>query len=106
MNDKLTKLTEVLEDFRNIYPEMPVQTMLVLLLIAQKDGIGVLRIGEALGIAQSSASRNVDVLGRGSVGKEGLGLVEAGENPVNRREKLVKLTRRGEKLIESLKAKL
>jgi DNA-binding MarR family transcriptional regulator len=58
-----------------------------------------------LAIAQSSASRNIAALSRWhSFGKDGHNLVEAREDPRERRRKIVSLTPRGHHLVATLRA--
>ena len=60
-------------------------------------------IAKDLNMAQSSVSRNVSLLSKWSWSrKEGLNFVEALEDPMERRRKLVKLTNRGKKLYATI----
>jgi DNA-binding MarR family transcriptional regulator len=62
-------------------------------------------LAQRLGIAQSSASRNIAALSRWhSFGKDGHDLVEAREDPRERRRKIVSLTPRGRHLVATLRA--
>nr|WP_245986670.1 hypothetical protein [Azospirillum thermophilum] len=56
-------------------------------------------------MAQSSASRNVAALSRWhSFGKAGLDLVQAQEDPRERRRKIVTLTEKGRAFLDQLRA--
>lgn len=88
-------------------PELPSQTMAMLLTIAAStEPRGVVEFGDKVGMSKASASRLVQTLGRGMRDKDGLGLVEAYEDPQNWSRKLVKLTPKGVRLMGLLEDKL
>ncbi len=98
-------ISRLLEAFRRLDPDLPMQYALSFMTIAQSDGISVGELAERLGIAQSSASRNVAALSRWhSFGKAGLNLVQAQEDPRERRRKLVTLTDEGHAFLAELTA--
>lgn len=100
---EIRTLVQVLEAFRRLDPDLPIQYALSFLTIAEHEGLSIGELAERLGIAQSSASRNVAALSRWhSFGKEGHDLVEAHEDPRERRRKLIRLTPKGRALIETL----
>ncbi|HYC03390.1 MAG TPA: winged helix DNA-binding protein [Azospirillaceae bacterium] len=102
-HDELNPLVRVLEEFRTLDPDLPIQYALSFLTIAQNEGMSIRDLSERLGIAQSSASRNVAALSKWhSFGKAGHDLVEAVEDPRERRRKIVTLTPRGRDLAERL----
>ncbi|MFD2261621.1 MarR family winged helix-turn-helix transcriptional regulator [Lacibacterium aquatile] len=94
----------VLEEFRKLDPDLPIQYALSFLTLASNEGLSLGELASRLDIAQSSASRNVAALSAWhSFGKPGLDLVEAKEDPRERRRKLVTLTPKGHELIERLR---
>lgn len=98
-----TKGLLMLEEFRKLDPEMPLQTAATFLTIALEEGITMKRLGEKLGISQSSCSRNVAVLSKHHrLNKPGHDLVYAAEDPVERRRKIVCLTAKGKRILESI----
>ena len=102
--DPAATVARVLEAFRTLDPDLPIQYALSFLTIAQNEGISVGELAERLGIAQSSASRNVAALSRWhSFGKAGLDLVQAQEDPRERRRKIVTLTDRGRAFLDTLR---
>lgn len=104
-HDEVATVTRVLEAFRSLDPDLPIQYALSFLTIAQNEGISIGELAERLGIAQSSASRNVAALSRWhSFGKAGLDLVQSQEDPRERRRKIVTLTENGRAFLESLRA--
>jgi len=103
--DEITLVVRVLEEFRRLDPDLPIQYALSFLTIAQHEGMSMGELAHHLGIAQSSASRNIAALSKWhSFGKAGHDLVEAHEDPRERRRKLVELTPRGRKLVQILEA--
>ena len=103
--DEIATVVRVLEAFRRFDPDMPIQYALSFLTIAQHEGLSMGELAQRLGIAQSSASRNIAALSRWhSFGKAGHDLVEALEDPRERRRKIVSLTPRGHRLVEALRA--
>ena len=76
-----------------------------LFMVAASDAnnpLGVLELGKQLDMSAASTSRMVAALGRGLRDKEGLGLIEATEDPSNWSRKLVRITPKGIRLVESL----
>jgi DNA-binding MarR family transcriptional regulator len=99
----LGKLQEAIQLLRELDAEMPAQTAVTFLIVAQEPGISMAELTDRLKIAQSSTSRNVAYLSRWrAYEKPGHNLVEARENPQDRRAKVVELTSKGEKLAEAL----
>lgn len=102
--DAVATVVRVLEAFRSLDPDLPIQYALSFLTIAQNEGISIGELAERLGIAQSSASRNVAALSRWhSFGKAGLDLVESQEDPRERRRKIVSLTDKGRAFLEEMR---
>ncbi|WP_207455845.1 MarR family transcriptional regulator [Azospirillum sp. SYSU D00513] len=103
--DEVATLVHVLEAFRRLDPDLPIQYALSFMTIARNEGLSIGELAERLGIAQSSASRNVAALSRWhSFGKAGLGLVQAVEDPRERRRKVVTLTDTGRAFLDELRA--
>jgi DNA-binding MarR family transcriptional regulator len=103
--DEVATLIRVLEALRHLDPDMPIQYALSFLTVAQHEGLSIRELSERLGIAQSSASRNVAALSRWhSFGKPGHDLVQSEEDPRERRRKVVTLTPKGRALAEELRA--
>jgi DNA-binding MarR family transcriptional regulator len=103
----LNKLERILEEFRKLDPEMPMQTAMTLLFVAQnqdaQDGVSIKMVAEALGISSAAASRNVSRLSKVGVKQQiGHGLVETFEDPLFRVRKCVKLTPKGRRVIQSI----
>ena len=104
-HDEVATVVQVLEAFRKLDPDLPIQYALSFMTIAQSEGISIGELAERLGIAQSSASRNVAALSRWhSFGKAGLDLVQAQEDPRERRRKIVTLTDAGRTFLADLRA--
>jgi len=102
--DEIAILMRILEEFRKLDPDLPIQYALSFLTLASNEGLSLGELATRLGIAQSSASRNVAALSEWhSFGKPGLDLVEAKEDPRERRRKLVTLTPKGHALVATLR---
>ncbi len=102
-SETIGRVIRALEAFRRLDPDMPIQYALSFLTIARNEGMSMGDLAQKLGIAQSSASRNIAALSRWhSFNKPGHDLVEAHEDPRERRRKLVRLTARGHALIAEL----
>jgi DNA-binding MarR family transcriptional regulator len=102
--DEIATVGRLIEAFRRLDPDMPIQYALSFLTIAQHEGLSMGDLAQRLSIAQSSASRNIAALSKWhSFGKAGHDLVEAHEDPRERRRKIVRLTARGRHLIEVLR---
>jgi len=53
--DEITLVVRVLEEFRRLDPDLPIQYALSFLTIAQHEGMSMGELAQHLGIAQSSA---------------------------------------------------
>ena len=97
-------MLRVVERFREVDAEMQAQSMAVLLKVAKHPvPIKMGEIAEELGLSQSTVSRNVAYLGDWNRHKEKCHqLLEAFEDPMERRRKLVRLTAKGKRFIKSL----
>jgi DNA-binding MarR family transcriptional regulator len=103
--NEIATLVRVLEQFRRLDPDMPIQYALSFLTIAEHEGLSMGDLAQRLAIAQSSASRNIAALSKWhSFGKKGHDLVEAREDPRERRRKIVTLTKSGRRLVTMLRA--
>ena len=95
---------KVIERFRELDAEMQAQSIAVLLKVAKHPvPIKMGEIAAELGLSQSTVSRNVAYLGDWNRHKkDGFKLLEAFEDPMERRRKLVRLTPKGARFIKSL----
>ena len=93
-------LANAINAFRELDAEIQPQTILAYLYVAgSKEPVPMRDLQTRLGVASSSASRNVALLSKlNRYGKPGHDLVEIYENPEDRRYKLVRLTSRGRTL--------
>lgn len=100
---QMGKLISLFDTLRDLNPEMPAQNVLTLLLVAQSPGISMAELQQRLKVASSTMSRNIASLSahRGK-GEAGLGLIEAREDIMDRRAKLVWLTPAGVKFADNL----
>jgi DNA-binding MarR family transcriptional regulator len=98
-------LSREIETFADIDPEMQVTTMLVFLYIAQRGVCTQKDVEIGLGLTNATVSRNVSYwCDRKSYQKEGIGYVERTEDPRDRRYKLLRLTKAGQKFYEKVRS--
>lgn len=107
MSLALINLQRVLQEIRNVNPDMPTSTALAFVYIAQRNQTAapttIQDVGAYLGVSSASASRNVMALTKVSwTRKEGAGLVYSEENPERRIEKFLYLTEDGKALVKRL----
>lgn len=101
----LRKFSAALHEFRKLDGQMPAQ-VIDMLLVLFEDPAAIISMGELAnksGMSQAATSRNVDTICKGfRHGGVGYGLAEAFEDPLNRRQKLIKLTHRGKLVAASI----
>lgn len=95
---------KVIERFREVDAEMQIQAVAVLMKVGKHSvPIKMADIAEELGLSQSTISRNVAYLGDWNRHKaKGHGLLEAFEDPMERRRKLVRLTAKGKRFLKGI----
>jgi DNA-binding MarR family transcriptional regulator len=101
----LRTLATAVEAFRALDAEMQSQQIVTFLMVAAagNDHISMRQLADHLGIASSSVSRNVAALSEHHrLGHPGHNLVEAYEDPADRRNKRVRLTAKGRTLAARL----
>lgn len=109
----LKRLYEALDWVRKEQPDLTLTGLLTLLWVAHETNSGdvsriplAMKVGEALGMTGSSASRLLDSLGDGRVRDgergEGLGLIVSDDEFLNRRSKGYVLTKEGRTFVENL----
>lgn len=101
----IRKMLRLLEEFKKLDSEMPLQQIVTLVevALANEEGISVSDLAVRVGNSTSSTSRNVAILGEYGRGKSaGLEVVKAVVNPMDRRYQLVKLTPKGQRVIDQL----
>ncbi len=104
--DNLVRLTEIyrlLESFRELRPEMPMQMASVFLVVAMRPGVQQCDLPDIIGVSQSSVSRNVTALtSRTRHGSPGLNLIKRSLDPEGGRSPIIHLTAAGKQLTERL----
>lgn len=96
-------LIREVESFAEIDPEMQLATMLTFLYIARRGVCIQQDIERELGLSNASASRNVSYwTAFKAYKKPGVGFVERTEDPKDRRQRLLRLTKEGKEFYEKL----
>lgn len=106
--ETLLSIVDALRDGCND-PELPAQAIALLMHVAaRRDPPTVLELGTLTGMSKASASRLVQNLGRGqrATGREGVGVIETREDPMNYTRKMVYLTPKGQRLMDLIETKL
>lgn len=85
-------------------PDMNLQQLHCLLVIAtEPEGTSLTNIASKVGISMATASRYISALGKiDRHRREGLKLVEAFEDPMERRKKIIRLTNKGRAFINKV----
>ena len=102
---RLNDLFRALEEFRKLDPTMPSQTAAIFLYVAVHPGCTMKDVAEALGTSESSVSRNVSALSDWHrLKRPGLGLVTKDYDPYELRRRIINLTPKGQRVLNSLSA--
>jgi DNA-binding MarR family transcriptional regulator len=102
-SEEIHRLMAIIEIARADDPVMPIQMLQTFLAVAKQPGISMQQLGEILRTSQASCSRNVAALGKWhKFGEPGLNLVEAVEDPTERRRKIMFLTPKGRARVQEI----
>ena len=95
---------KLLYGIQKVDPEMPLQQVMCLFVIAQeKEGISLTDLANKVGIGLASASRYVGALGKiNRHREEGFNFIEAYEDPMERRKKIIRVTTKGKIAIRKM----
>lgn len=93
-----------LSGVHKIDPEMPLQQIMCLLVISEhQEGLSLTELSNKVGLRLATASRYVSELGKMNRRREeGLNLVESYENPMERRQKIIRITTKGRITLHNL----
>lgn len=94
---QLNEALKLVQGIRQIDPEMPLQQAHCFLIIAEaEEGLSLSDIARKANIGLATASRYVAALGKlNRHREEGLQIIEAFEDPMERRKKIIRLTPKG-----------
>jgi DNA-binding MarR family transcriptional regulator len=102
-SEEIRRLMAIIEIARAEDPVMPTQMLQTFLAVARQPGINMQQLGEILKTSQASCSRNVAALGKWhKLGEPGLDLIEAVEDPIERRRKIMFLTPKGRAHVQEI----
>ena len=102
---KIHELIKALKKFNAISQELPIAQMLLLLEVAQAgdSGTSLTEIANTHNMGQANASRNLAQLGKSNrKHAAGYQLIDAVENPMDRRFKILTLTNNGKLFMKDL----
>jgi DNA-binding MarR family transcriptional regulator len=88
----------LLDEFRKVNPNMPMQMAAMLMLVADKPGVSLKEIGQRLGMGKSSVNRDAAILADGW----GTPLIRYGRDPADGRNNICHLTPVGQRLVQSV----
>jgi DNA-binding MarR family transcriptional regulator len=99
----LASLLKALKPFRELNSTMPLQYVTAFLSVANKEGQNVTAYAKLVGTSQSLMTRHLADLGEiNRYHEPGYGLVEAKTDTMDRRNKLIYLTAKGQRLVGQL----
>tara|TARA_R100000458_G_C8264117_1_gene239367 strand:+ start:730 stop:1083 length:354 start_codon:yes stop_codon:yes gene_type:complete len=102
---QMERLMKVINLLRLYDREFPAQLMSVLLYVASHKDCHKQALEEDLNISMASSSRNTDWLSdRHRLNKPGLGLIRKSLDPSYKRRQILSLTKKGEDLVNQIKA--
>jgi DNA-binding MarR family transcriptional regulator len=100
----LTRAAHFIAQFRSLSSDLPIQTAVIFMTIAQEPGITVKTLMRKTKLSQSSCSRNIALLSKiDRHGKPGHGMVEARADPSDSRRQMIYLTPKGVEFTAILK---
>ncbi len=102
---ELHRLLDVMEVFRELDPEMPIQRVCYLLWTAIHQPCKQSEVGLAVGISDAARSRNKDIL-TDFHPKKSLGLLKAEQSTEDRRDNVISLTQKGHQFLKRVVQKL
>jgi DNA-binding MarR family transcriptional regulator len=101
------RLLKVIDEFRKLDPDMQMPMAASFLLVALNEGISRTDVMDRLGVAGSTATRNLmGLMEQGRLGRPGHGLVDQKVNPEERRWRMHYLTPKGRLVLRSMLALL
>lgn len=102
-NKPMGLLVNAFSSLRDLDPDMTIPQALSLLLIAKHEGLSLKELAQHTGVGMASASRYVAAFGRPrKTGAKGFGLVNAEEDPDERRKKVITLTPKGRSFVNRI----
>jgi len=95
--------TLFLNEFRKVYADIGAAHCLTLLAVASEPGLTVTELARKTGTSLASMSRHVELLGPYLPGKDvGLGVLQNDTHPTDRRRRVITLTEKGWRIVESI----
>ncbi len=102
---EIHRALQVIEEFRKIDPEMPIQQVATFLFIVLHEGCTMKAVADSLCMSQGSSSRNVAALSDWHrLKRPGAGLVKSEADPYEMRRKIITLLPKGKRVVETVKS--
>jgi DNA-binding MarR family transcriptional regulator len=96
----LASLLKALKPFRELNPTMPLQYVSTFLVVAAEENLNITEYAKRAGTSQSLMTRHLADIGAvNRYHKAGFGLVEAHYDLMDRRNRLIRLTAKGQRLV-------
>jgi DNA-binding MarR family transcriptional regulator len=101
--DQLRCALRIVEEFRNLDPDMPVQQLATFLNVALRENPTLIEVGNLTGQTSASTSRNLHALTAvHRSGKPGLDVISIQPDPLDGRFKRANLTTKGQELVRRI----
>ena len=96
-------LFRALVRLRDLHDDMTVVQLQIICLVASNPNITQAELYRRLDVTDSAISRNIALLSDiGSRTRDGLGIIRLHINPNDRRERILEVTKKGERLLHAL----
>lgn len=105
---ELTRFQHALRYVRDVHPQMSVSALATFVTLAHRqteiwtNGLSLSDVAADLGVPYNSFVRTTELLGEGGNKIKGLGLIEKGMDPKNRKARRVIITPAGRKMLEHI----
>ena len=100
------RVIDVMEELRKVAPHCGTNTVIAFIKVATEPGATIGSVQQAIGLPPTATARAIGILLRKARGQEGLDLIEARPDAIDGRVKHLYLTRKGERIWDTMKKHL